>query len=254
MSSPGIALTRALVAFMLAGTFQASTLSAQTADPPPVISDRPDFTESPVVVPGGFVQLEMGLTHQRAGGGGILSIGEGLLRVPLSTRLEARLGFPTLYVNGVSKVTDSSVGAKVELPSGPRGFEFGLIGAVSLPTGQAPLSAETFVPSAILATGGPLTERVGLGAQIAASLPEQGSSRVLLSGATLVLSTPLGDRTGAFAELAGETVEFDDLYLLSHVGVTYTVDASRQLDVHLGSALTDDAPDFFIGFGFVYRR
>ncbi|NNF03572.1 MAG: transporter [Rhodothermales bacterium] len=206
------------------------------------------------MVPAGMIQLEMGMTHERTDGSGSSSIGEGLLRIPLSRRLEARIGFPSLFVDGSRKVSDASVGAKIELPDGPGGYQFGVIGSMSLPTGQAPLSAETVVPSVILAAGGPLVGSAGIGGQITASLPEQSDSRVLVSGATLVVSAPIGAKTGAFLELAGESVEFDDLHLLSHAGVTFAVDPMWQLDVHLGTALTDDSPDLFVGFGFVYRR
>lgn len=243
-----------LLVFLILTLALPSVASGQAAGSPPLVSDRPDFTESPFVVPPGFVQFELGMTHQRESGSGITSVGEGLLRIPLSERVEARLGFPTLHVNGVSRVTDAAIGAKVELPAAPGGYDLGLIGTVSLPTGQAPLSAETIVPSIILATGGPLTEKLTLGAQIAGALPEGDGSRVLVSGATLVVSAPVGGRTSAFAEVAGEWVEFEDLYLLSHLGVAWLLDDSRQLDVHVGSALTNDAPDLFIGFGFVYRR
>lgn len=249
--SSATCVTALLLVVSLAGAKQAS---GQGGDASPIVSDRPDFTESPVVVPPGFVQLETGMTHQREDGSGILSVGEALLRIPLSHRLEARLGLPTLVVNGSNRITDSSIGAKVELPAGPGDFEFGLIGTVSLPTGQSPLSSEVVIPSLILAAGGPLSQSIGLGAQIAAALPERADSRVLASGATIVLSTPLGDRTGAFAELAAESVEFENVQILSHVGLTYSLDPHRQLDVHVGSALTDDAPDLFIGVGFVYRR
>lgn len=87
-----------------------------------------------------------------------------------------------------------------------------------------------------------------------ASLPEQAGSRMVASGATVVVSAPVGDRVGAFAELAAESVEFEDLSLLAHTGITYAINANLQLDLHAGSALTDDAPDVLMGFGFVYRR
>jgi len=227
---------------------------AQSADTAPLVSDRPDFTESPVVVPAGTIQLEMGVTHERARSIETTSIGEGLLRLSLTPRIEARLGLPSLQANGSSKLTDTSIGAKLELPSGRGAYRFGVIGTASLPTGQTPLSADTVVPSVIIATGGPLAGATSLGAQVMVSLPERAGSRVVASGATVVVAAPVRDGIGVFAELAGESMEFEDLSLVTHTGITYALDANLQLDIHIGSAVTDDAPDVFIGFGLVYRR
>lgn len=240
--------------FSLWAIFLCDPAAAQSIEVAPLVSDRPDFTESPVVVPRGYSQLEAGITLERVGEDGLLSVGEALVRIPVTDRFEARLGLPTLNLDGDSRFSDSSIGAKVELDSGTPSWRTGLIGTISLPTGQTPFSSESVDPSIILTTGGPLYRSISLGTQISAALPTEGGSRQFISGATVVAGTPLSPKVSAFIELAGEFPEWADMYLLAHAGATVAVGSLLQLDVHIGHELTDQGTGLFVGAGVVYRR
>src|SRR5687767_7085827 len=65
-----------------------------------IVTDRPDFTESPVAVPRGAVQVEMGNTYERADDVRANTLGEMLVRVGVHRGLELRLGLPS-YVRTV---------------------------------------------------------------------------------------------------------------------------------------------------------
>ncbi|MCZ6506947.1 MAG: hypothetical protein O7A04_02700, partial [Acidobacteria bacterium] len=86
-------------------------LSPLTGRAQELITDRPDFTESAVVVPAGSIQIEGGLTWVDDGGSqGTLSGPEILLRWGLGDRFELRIGLPD-YVEprrGPSGVGDAS--------------------------------------------------------------------------------------------------------------------------------------------------
>jgi hypothetical protein len=70
-----------------------------SAQEPELESDRPDFTESAVVVPGGSVQLEGGGTWLHGDGGrDLLSGPELLLRWGVSRSVELRLVAPDLLL------------------------------------------------------------------------------------------------------------------------------------------------------------
>ncbi|HKY61551.1 MAG TPA: transporter, partial [Gemmatimonadota bacterium] len=81
----------------------------------PLVTDRPDFTESAVTVPRGDVQLESGYTFTRSDEEDEHSLGEVLARIGLVERLEARIGFGshawiTAAGNDPSGFEDPSVG------------------------------------------------------------------------------------------------------------------------------------------------
>jgi hypothetical protein len=76
------------------GAVVAAVVGGATAGPlvaqQPLVTDRPDATESAQVMPAGEAQLELGLTAERRSDATI----EALLRLGLGGRVEARIGRP----------------------------------------------------------------------------------------------------------------------------------------------------------------
>lgn len=72
--------------------------AAAAQEPAPLVTDRPDFTESTETVPAGRVQFEGGYTPLRSGGVDEHAIGEVLLRLGVSGRTELRLGLNSFLV------------------------------------------------------------------------------------------------------------------------------------------------------------
>ena len=58
-----------------------------------IITDRPDFTESPVTVPVGSIQIETGAEYTRDNPASELSCPNALVRMGLFEKLECRIGF-----------------------------------------------------------------------------------------------------------------------------------------------------------------
>jgi hypothetical protein len=92
--------------------------SAQEADP--MITDRPDFTESASTVSPGRFQFEIGYTFTRAGQEDRHNFGELLARVGILTWLEGRLGlnsFSQLRAPGADRegLEDLTISAKAVL-------------------------------------------------------------------------------------------------------------------------------------------
>ena len=68
---------------------------AHLGAPGPVVADRPGYTDTPVALPAGAMQLEAGVTDDRVGPSDsrteYVSAGETLLRLGLGARTELRL-------------------------------------------------------------------------------------------------------------------------------------------------------------------
>ena len=68
---------------------------AHLGAPGPVVADRPGYTDTPVALPTGAVQLEAGATDDRVGPSDsrteYVAAGETLLRLGLGARTEARI-------------------------------------------------------------------------------------------------------------------------------------------------------------------
>lgn len=210
---------------------------------PAITTDRPDFTESPVAVPLGFVQIELGATVTTGDGLRTASGPEALVRYAPVSGAELRLALPDVtFGDGPASVGSLGVGAKAEIGT-VAGARVGAIGMLGVP-----LSGGRIVPE-VLVTGGTDVGPGSLGAQASAAWPDGG----VVLGATLVGARGLTDHLGAFLELAADGRPGDPLALTLHHGYTLAVGADAQADLHAGVGLAGDAPAVFVGVGWSVR-
>jgi hypothetical protein len=223
-----------------------------------LVTDRPDFTESGVVVPLGEVQIEAGVTLERSGDGEIDEVvgPEALVRWGVLDRLELRLGLPD-YVDvdaGSSGWADASVGIKWQLGPLRTGWDAALILETSVPTGDDELTSDDWDPSAILTFGKDLGDRWSFGTQAElASASGLGGDRSTSYAGTAVLGLAVGDAVGTFLEVKAEKTEDVDTAVLLHHGWTWLLGELLQVDVHAAAGLSDSAPDWLVGAGLAFR-
>lgn len=242
--------------------------------PGPLVTDRPDQTESASLVPLGYVQFEAGwgFTQRRDGGVRLRShtIPAALARVGLWHRLEGRVGFAgwmraeTVSTGGTTiaaGVGDLDVGFKYQLAAalGMRP-QIALIGTLTLPTGEADFGGERADPSVRLAFANELSDRVGLGYNVGAmwtSMPDVGGATRTLVDAlyTVAFGFTVNDMIGAFAESFG-TFALSEGAASEHLldgGFTLLLRDNLQLDISAGAGLNGAADDWFVGGGFAVR-
>jgi len=226
--------------------------------PAPLVTDRPDFTESTSAVATGRVQLESGLTFT-SGDDDTLEAPEALLRIGLADRLELRLEAPSYARSdpGDDGFGDSSLGFKLELAD-QRGARpaLALIGSVGLPTGESDLAADPLQPGAILAASWDLPHELALGLNAGATSADDGAGDNFSEySASAALGFPIAGDLSGFVEYYG-------LYRSGggggpeHVadgGLTYLITPDVQLDVRVGVGLNDRAPDWLVGAGLSIR-
>ena len=229
----------------------------------PLVTDRPDFTESAVTVPGRSLQLESGYTFTRAGDADEHALGEILLRIGVIHGLEARLGVNShTWVESigddVAGFEDPSLGLKWVLseegPSGG-GLASALLLATSVPVGDGDLGEEEWQPELKLAASRGLTGALALAANVGYAYPSEDGRRFDQGSASLSLGIGLSERWGAYLE--GFTIfpsgPSGDDEVVANGGLTFLVHPLLQLDARAGGGLTHAAPDFFVGVG-VARR
>jgi hypothetical protein len=225
-------------------------------------SDRPDFTESAVIVR--RVQLETGYTFTRAGASDQHSFGEVLFRLGVARRIELRLGANS-YVRErsggqtVDGLEDFSLGAKLGLTREPG---VAIIVTAGMPTGSAVLGGGHGVePEILLAVERDLSERFSFGTNASiASVPEAASRTALLSGSAVV-GYSADTRTGMFGEFYGTRVlngisSARDHSVYVDGGMTYGVTENFQLDARIGArvgARLTPGSEWFVGIGAVRR-
>lgn len=227
----------------------------------PIVTDRPDFTESPVPVPTGAVQLESGDTFDRTEGVRSNALGEVLLRVGIAPRTELRVGMNsivhTLGAGASTAREDGTLGAKVQLVPEHVGRAFlpvtSVLFGTSVPTGSSLVRSRALSPEAKLAMGWELPRGFGLSSNVnVASIPEAGARHAEYVG-SLSLDRDLTERVGMYAEWFGARAQGTTGAQYVNSGLTFSLGPNAQLDVRAGAGVGRAHGDYFTGIGIARR-
>ncbi len=238
-----------------------------------LVTDRPDFTESPVSVAPGRVQLEGGYTYSSVQSEKSHTVGELLARIGAVDRLEFRFGINSLVFRSVRDsgdapatgprsvrgLEDLTLGLKVEVlrppPSKPGLPRLGIIAGTSIPTGRSEVGANSVQPGALLAAGWDLTDWLAVGMNVGYAYPEDDEDRFDELSGSVALGFGLTRRLGAFAEWYGiyPLPSDRDNENNADAGFTYLLSPGFQLDARFGVGLGGPRPNFFVGAGAAWR-
>jgi hypothetical protein len=218
---------------------------AQVAGDTEIATDRPDITESAIVVPTASLQAENGgaWTSGRHATG--FDICQSLLRLGVGHGAEFRLALP-------SRFEGFSLGFKRQL--GPvHGFDISLIVAVSLPVGSTAQTSHRVDPFLKI----PWSRDIGHGWSIGGMgsvfwLTEVGR-RNLTWEPTFVLERELTYAAYAFAEYGGDYPQRGGSRQTAHFGAAYKIGSKNQIDFHFGFGLSPVTPDRFFAVGYSFR-
>ena len=233
---------------------------------PPIATDRPDVTDAATTVPVGTTQFEGGYTASRSGRQTRdQSIGEGLLRLGVSSRAEARVAFNSYEVRrqgGQAQrgFDDASLGVKFRLYDAPADSVQAIpstswIFALSVPTGNRDIGAGTYLPSTKLAAEWSLDDQLDLGANAILAAQRDGTRRYSQSGASVSLGPNFTAHLGGFLEWYAfrDNLARARARHSADVGLTLAVGEDFQVDVRYGGDLSRGDHDRFFGLGLARR-
>ncbi len=255
---------------VLGGFLMLSAAPAAAADDEPMVTDRPDQTESASIVPKGALQLELGALHTRDGNGierETTQVPASLLRFGLRERLELRLGWAgfvdeRLRTRSASASASGTGGADLGFKlllaeEGPgRRPQTALLASTTLAVGSEGFSSDRFDPSVRLAMSSTLGDRLSVGYNGGLTLtsrerPGRGVTTLTSALYTVSLAIDLDGPASVFVELFG-TIPVSDPGPESHsfdAGLTWLARPRLQLDVAGGVGLSEEAADWFVGIG-----
>ena len=254
--------------------------SDKSADPmaEPLITDRPDFTESTDAVPAGHFQLEAGytFTYDREHKDRVSdhTAPEFLLRIGVIDDVELRLGWQgyswtenqfVTRTRAGRRVTgedwtdgahDLSIGFKLKLLE-QEGLvpHFGILASMNIPMGSDVVSPGDVEPGAILLWAYDLTDGVALAGNVGFASLTGGGERFFQTSASISLAVALTERLGGYVEYYGlyPNAEDTDAAHTLNAGLTFLINNNFQIDWRIGGGLNEEADDFFTGVGFAWR-
>jgi hypothetical protein len=244
----------------------------------PLVTDRPDFTESVETIPRGHLQFESGYTFTRDSEHGDVSRShtapEALLRTGLTDSFELRIGW-----EGYSWVSERAAGfsragrhvwladwsdAAADMSLGFKqgiceqdGWRpaLGVIGAITAPSGNAPASSGDVDPEGKLLWAYDLTDTLSLAGNMNLAVPTEDARRFVQSSASVSLGVDLTEQVGLYTEYYGfyPAARGSDCAHTANGGLTWKLTDNLQLDWRAGFGLNEQADDFFTGVGVSIR-
>ena len=252
-------------AALVVGLTVMTACATATASREPLVSDRPDFTESAETIRPGALQLEGGHTFERIEAAKVSTTGEILLRVGITPRAELRIE-PGSYAkatspNGtMSGREDGALGVKVRLhvpaAEGPSILpSVSVVLLSTVPSGSRVFRQNRLQPELKLASQWTVSDRVGLATNLNVARLRDENGRYTEFGGSLSAGIALTERVGAYAEVFGFAPQLDGVGRThyANTGLTFSVTPNVQLDVRGGVGLNGAAPDYFVGAGFARR-
>ncbi len=214
-----------------------------------IITDRPDQTESAVVVAKGVFQLETGVSLDISESERNWIFNTSLFRYGITKNLEIRLVTELLQNRGNLGESDAELGIG-DLQFGLK-YQFldgvvqgAYLGHVVLPTGTGQLSEGETGMSHRIAFGYPLADWLAVSCNLGIEHFHGETADGLYS---LSFGFPLTERIGFFTEIYGSWTGFERLEALYDHGLTYLVLPNLQFDFSMGTGLTTRSGFYAIG-------
>ncbi|MFN8574466.1 MAG: transporter [Gemmatimonadaceae bacterium] len=231
----------------------------------PIVTDRPDFTESTDAVPRGTVQVESGATHNRTARVTSQSVGEVLVRLGMTSRSEFRVALNSYTIehspgSRASGWEDVAVGAKLKLANGGGTGSWSpalaLLAATTLPTGASAFRQDELQPEMKFAQAWSITTRASFSSNINYSWLRSASSNSGEWAASGSFGYTVSPRVGTYAEYFAfiPTAHGAGASQYVNSGFTVGLGPNAQLDARAGIGLRNvSGKDYFVGVGLARR-
>jgi hypothetical protein len=230
----------------------------QASTAPEIVTDRPDITESSIVIPVGSVQVENGVTWSIDRGAHSIDFSETLVRVGLLGRTEFRLTPPN-YVGQFSgsqhssALAEPSVGLKEQLGPLPGGFDLSVIVGSNLPIGADKQNGHGFSPFVKFPWSRELTKGWSVGGMQSFFHGTEQAPHKETWESTFYVEREFAKRSDAFIEYGADYGRGEESRQLLHIGAAHRITPTQQIDFHIGFGVSRGAPRHFFAVGYSLR-
>jgi hypothetical protein len=222
-----------------------------------IATDRPDVTNSSLVVPAGSLQSENGVNFSTRDGGQIIDGTNTRWRLGIASCLELLVDLPTYSTtvrgSGSSGFSDVSPAIKWQVSPIPGKVDSSVVFGVGLPTGTVDIAGRGTQPYLQM----PWSWELNGGWAVSGMLTEffRPSDVVIrrTTEATFAIEKKVTERMSLFVEYVGDYPETANPSQLLNSGGLYRLSSTQQLDFHVAFGLNRNAPSYIVGVGYSFR-
>lgn len=245
-----------LAALALLGTIEARADACPTAKDE-FATDRPDVTNSSLVVPTGSFQSENGINLSARDGGQTVDGTNTRWRLGVAPCLEFLVDLPTYNANarqpGSSGFSDVSPAVKWQISPVPGTIDLSIVSGIALPTGTAAIAGRGAQPYLQFPWSWQLHDGWGVSGMFTEFFrPEALTARHVVE-TTFVVEKKLTEKFTLFTEYVGDYPEGAGPSLQINSGGEYHSNRSQQVDFHIAFGLNHNAPNYIVGVGYSFR-
>jgi hypothetical protein len=222
-----------------------------------IATDRPDVTNSSVVVPFGSLQIENGINETQEQHSTVLDGTNTRLRFGVTNCTELLIDLPNYVYSvrgfGPTGFSDISPGIKTQLGPLPGDIDLSVTVGVGLPTGAVAVSQHGYEPYLQFPWAHELGGGWGIDGMITAFwFPSEPRDHVTWES-TFSVERQLGPHADFFVEFVGDYPSHTQPREYINVGGSYRITHTQQIDFHTGLGIDKGGPDSLFGIGYSYR-
>jgi hypothetical protein len=245
----------ALLAFAVTGARAEEANCPQPKDE--IATDRPDVTNSSVVVPLGSFQSENGINTYPRDGGREIDGTNTRWRLGIAPCLEVLVDVPTYFAStkapGISGWTDVAPAVKWQISPLPGKIDLSVTAGVFLPTGTPEIAGRGAQPYLQLPWSWELRDGWGLSGMLTEFFRPADLTTKQVTETTFVIEKKLTERASLFTEYVGDYPEGLGPTLLLNSGGMYRLTSNQQVDFHVAFGLNRNSPSYIVGLGYSFR-
>lgn len=222
-----------------------------------IATDRPDVTNSSLVVPVGSFQSENGVNFRGQDGGQIIDGTNTRWRLGIAPCLEILMDLPTYFGTvrgpGSSGFTDVTPAFKWQVSPIPGKIDVSLVAGVALPTGAVNIAGPGAQPYLQMPWSWELHDGWGVSGMLTEFFRPSDVVTPRITEATFSVEKKLTDKASLFVEYVGDYPENARPSQLINSGGLYHLSPTQQVDLHVAFGLDHNAPSYIVGVGYSFR-
>jgi hypothetical protein len=222
-----------------------------------IATDRPDVTNSSLVIPVGSFQSENGVDFRGQNGGQILDGTNTRWRLGIAPCLELLIDLPTYFATfrgpGSSGFTDVAPAIKWQVSPIPGKIDLSLVAGVALPTGAITIAGPGAQPYLQLPWSWELGDGWGLSGMFTEFFRPSDVAAPRTAETTFAIEKKVTEKASLFVEYVGDYPENAGPSQLLNSGGLYQLSPTQQVDFHVAFGLNHNAPSYIVGVGYSFR-